>query len=201
MSAKCEAMKEQILILPEKAIETTDEKELFARIAMGDGNAFRSLFQLYRPLFSSVIYKITNDSSVVPDILQEVFMKIWLNRSSLDNIRAPRAWALQILYRVSFNWLRHQEIADKADRQIMQLAVKNTNEVEDTVYLNETAALLSKAINTLPPQTQKIYRLNREQDLKVSEIALQMSLSVQTVKNVLGKALKSIRNFLIQEGL
>ncbi|MFT4092489.1 MAG: sigma-70 family RNA polymerase sigma factor [Niabella sp.] len=174
---------------------------LFDHIAESDEDAFRQLFNLYKPLFSFVIFKITNNSSSISDLLQETFLRIWLSRETLKGIQRPRAWALQIVYHVSFNWVRHQKIAAQAGHYIMGLTRTSCNEVEDAVFFNETTVLLQKAVNTLPPQTQKIYRLNREHNFKIAEIAELLRLSNQTVKNVLVTAQKAIRNFLIHEGL
>ncbi|MGF7232106.1 RNA polymerase sigma-70 factor [Arachidicoccus sp.] len=177
------------------------EKRLFCLIAEGDEDAFRHLFHQYTSLFSVIIKKIVHNQSVVEDLLQEVFMRIWLKRDMLNEVDKPRAWALQIVYHTSFNWLRHQNVYSKANGVANENGIGFSNVVEESISFTDTFKMLQRIIQKLPPQTQKIYRLNREQGLRIAEISQKMNLSPQTVKNTLGNAIKSIRKSLNQEGV
>lgn len=177
------------------------ENELFKRISEGDELAFKKLFIIYKPMFSAIAFKITNNNAVVSDVLQETFLRIWLNRTELYNVEYTRGWALKILYRISFNWLRHQQVISKNEYNIRQLNKSTSNSVEEALFFKETKTLLQQAVNALPPQTQKIYRLNRENNLRIIEIAEQLGLSIQTIKNVLGKASRSIQKYLLRGGV
>ncbi|AYD46448.1 RNA polymerase sigma factor [Arachidicoccus soli] len=177
------------------------EKRLFSLVCEGDEDAFRRLFHLYRPLFTAVIKKIVHNDVAFEDILQEVFLRIWLKRDMMGEVNNPRAWALQVVYHRSFNWLRHQNVYSKATDVATEQNATFSNIVEESVSFSDTSKILQRIIQKLPSQTQKIYRLNREQGLRITEIAQRMNLSPQTIKNTLGNAIKSIRKSLLQEGI
>lgn len=181
---------------------TEEENELFLQIALGDELAFRKLFHLYAPLFSRIIQRITKNEAIVADLLQDVFLKIWLKRDCLDTVVQPRRWAIQIVYHQSFNWLKHQRVQlVHRQNQMNQQGQTAKNGVEEFVYHLETTRLLQTVIADLPPQAQRVYRLNREQGLRISEIAQELKLSTQTVKNTLGRAMSIIRQKLEQNGV
>lgn len=176
------------------------EKRLFGLIAQGSEAAFRQLFGRWSNFFTVIIKKIIRNDAAAEDVLQEVFLRIWLKRDTLGDVEQPRAWALQIVYRISFNWLRHEKVSSKADEYLFQKGEEVGNDVEQTVFLRETSNLVRRAVAQLPAQTRKIYCLSRENGLRVAEISQQLRLSPQTVKNTLSRATRNIRAFLAKNG-
>jgi RNA polymerase sigma-70 factor (ECF subfamily) len=179
-------------VLPSQA-KSSDE-QLFLRIADHDESAFRDLFRAYAPEISPVIASITGNPSVVLDIVQEVFLRIWLHRHELPGIQTPRAWIFRIAYYQSFNWLRQQKRREKHLSALSPIEPHNPLMAE--LSFQETKRLVFAAVAQLPPQTRKIYTLSREAGMKTIEIAESLQVSPQTVKNTLSRALASIRTYL-----
>lgn len=179
--------------------QQTDEKILFARIAEGDETAFRKLFQDYMPVIFPMILQVTKSGPVAEDIIQETFLRLWVHRDRLKDINNPRAWILRIAYFQSFTYLRDQSIHSRA---VANVSTEETNpaDTEMQMAFKSTEALVKKAVDQLPGQQNKVYRLSREGGLKTAEIASQMGLSEQSVKNTLVRALKFIREYLEKAG-
>ena len=183
-------------------LKPNNEKELFLFIAEGDEEAFRQLFHLYMPKLYPMILKVTKTENATEDILQETFLRVWMNRDKLPGIENPWAWILQIAYYQAFTHLRKQithekavnKLSDKPDSRSLSSAT------EEAVAFRAMQTLIAQAIYKMPSQQKKVYLLSREQGLKVPEIASRMSLSEQTVKNTLVRALKFIRNHIEQSG-
>src|SRR5882762_4980337 len=166
---------------------------LFQLISKGDKEAFHQLFNLYAPFSAAIIKKIVGTGEQAEDILQEVFLKLWLKRESLPSVENPKAWIAKITCYLCYNWLRHEKYCEKANAQIKYLLPDHNNEVEEAIRFTETADNLAKAVKELPPQTRMIFKLNKEEGMKISEIANYLQLSPQTVKNTLGTALKKVK--------
>lgn len=179
------------------------ERALFAEVAHGNETAFRKLFELYSPLFSYIIYKVTKEESLIPDCLQDTFLKIWLKRDMLTTIAYPRKWAMQIVYHLCFNHLKHKQVQRKhlITSSDDQAPLLRHNAVEKEVFHRETAQALKGIILQLPPQTQKVYRLSREEGMDIQQIADMLQLSSQTVRNTLCRGLKTIRMLLNEKGI
>lgn len=183
-------------------VENSDiSHRLFQLISKGDKDAFHQLFNLYAPFSAAIIKKIIDPGEPAEDILQEVFLKLWLKRETLSSVGNPKAWIARITCYSCYNWLRHEKYGEKATAQIRHLWPDSCNQVEEAIAFTETTNNLAKAVKELPPQTRLIFKLSKEQGMKISEIASHMQLSPQTVKNTLGTALKKVKAFLRQQGL
>ncbi|WP_146151349.1 sigma-70 family RNA polymerase sigma factor [Chitinophaga niastensis] len=180
---------------------TGHETALFHQIAQGDESAFEALFHLYVPKIKPVIARIIQVEGPEKDIIQEIFLGIWMSREKLIEVVAPHNWIFKMVYHRCYTWLQRQGVRNKASNIITRENPDYSNLTEENLSFSETAGLVRQAIHQLPPQAKKIYLLSRETELKIAEIASQLELSPQTVKNSLVRSLKSIREYLIGHGI
>lgn len=179
-----------------------NDKELFRLISEGDETAFRMLFRRYVPELRPLILHLTKTAAVTDDIIQETFLRLWISRDKLPEIDVPRSWLLRITFHLSFSWLRKQVVHHKA---IDAIASDHTGEgptsnTEETMVFNAMMKQVSIAVAQLPPQAKRIYLLSRERGLKIPEIAVELSISPNTVKNSLVRSLQFIRKQLELSG-
>jgi RNA polymerase sigma-70 factor (family 1) len=178
------------------------EKELFARVAQGDEEAFNTLFHAYVPRLHTLIMKVTRSEGVAKDIIQEVFLYLWIDRESLANIEVPQNWIFKIAYNRSYSWLSRQFSRNrKYNEFIQQNPTEGDDSLEQTVTLHETARLIREATALLPEQARRIFQLSRETGLKAAEVADQLEISVQTVRNSLVRSVKFVKEYLSQHGI
>lgn len=178
------------------------EKELFARVAQGDEEAFNTLFHMYVPRLHSLVMKVTRSEGVAKDIIQEVFLYLWIDRESLTKVEVPQNWIFKIAYNRSYSWLARQVSRNRKYSEFRQQNPAEGDEnLEHTVALNETARLIHEATALLPEHARKIFQLSRETGLKAAEVAEQLGISVQTVRNSLVRSVKFIKEYLAQHGI
>jgi RNA polymerase sigma-70 factor (family 1) len=170
------------------------ENTLLLRVAKGDEQAFAELFYAHHQRLGAHIYRITESMDLAEEVVQDVFLKIWLSRETLASIQNFGAYlyvlsknhALNCLRKLAKERLHQKTIEENA------LVQASTEESGDDNYY----ALLDKAIDHLPPQQQKVYLLSRHSRLKYDEIARQMGLSRETVKKYLQASTHSITSFV-----
>ncbi|MBD1384582.1 sigma-70 family RNA polymerase sigma factor [Mucilaginibacter rigui] len=170
------------------------EKELLLKVANGDEHAFSELFNTHHQLLGTHIYRITDSVELAEEVVQDVFLKIWMSRETLTNVQNFRAYLFVISKNHALNCLRkvakeriHQKTLEKNALSITP---------DDSPGLAGYYSLLDEAIDHLPPQQQKVYLLSRHNRLKYDEIARQMGLSRETVKKYLQGATHSITSFV-----
>ncbi len=177
-----------------------NERLLLQQIAEGNETAFRKLFTIYVPFLQPTLRSIVKDADASDDIIQETFIRIWLYRDKLPAIENPRSWVLRIAYNRAFNYLRNRQTHNKAV-QFLSLSDHRTDaDPDDVIAFNTLSKLVNTAVSNLPPQQNKIYRLNREHGMSIDKIATHMELSPQTVKNTLSRAMAFIRDFIEKKG-
>jgi RNA polymerase sigma-70 factor (ECF subfamily) len=174
------------------------EKELLVKTAAGDERAFRSLFDHYQPKVYSFAMYITRSSFLSEEIVQEVFMKIWVARKELIEVEYFGAYLKTIAKNIASNYLKRIAYEQIILQKIAEDTPSSESNLENEVIMNEFQRILEEAIASLPPQQQKVYLLHRRENLKQEEIAQQMQISYYTVKEYMKKALQTIRIYMEQ---
>lgn len=179
------------------------EKELFLRIADGDELAFNELFRIYLPQIHRHIYQIVRSEPAAKDIIQEVFLHLWLGRSRLPEVSNPSAWIFRIAYNQSFNYLKKQSYREKSQSAIEKLAEEKiaSHVTEEALDFSEVNQLIQRAVSELPLQSRRIFQLNRLNGMKPAEIAGELQISVQAVRNALTRSGKFIKDHLAKNGI
>jgi len=173
-----------------------NENELLSRIAAGDGMAFEQLFDAYWEGIYQVAFTLTKSRELSRDMVQEVFLKLWLVREELpakDNFTG-------FLFIVARNHI-YDEIRRKINdqpftEQLQAWFAESPLRADQRVLFNESQALLHKAIDQLPEQQRQVYLLTRESGWTQDEIARHLQVSKSTVKTHMSRALTAIREFL-----
>jgi RNA polymerase sigma-70 factor (family 1) len=180
--------------VPYTIITLPNEKQLLSEIAAGDEFAFREIFDYYRkPIYAYAVQLLKNEA-MADEIVQDVFLKVWMHRDRLTTILHFRAW----LYSVARNGM-----IDAFKQQMKEASFKKTalltvvsNETEEHLREKEYDQLVNEAVESLSPKQQLIYNLSRKKGLKHEEIASQLNISTNTVKTHLVNALRAMRKHL-----
>ena len=170
-----------------------DEKALFRLVTEGDKEAFRQLFHHYNKMLQPFVARLTRSPEATEEVLQEVFLKVWLHREKLAATDNPKAYIIRIVSNESVNYLRMQARQGKLLAAMRPLTTEEAPSPEQSLFYHELEAQLNEAVERLPLACRRIYRMSREQYMRIPEIAIALNLSDSTVKNQLVKALKSIR--------
>ena len=181
--------------------ELHTNKELLQRVASDDHDAFRQLFDLYADRLFAAVYNYTKSRFIAEELVQEVFIRLWNHRSQLKEVQDPTAY----LYRMVFNHINTYLKRTANERRILDKAQSWMNSGQDAtrqqLEANEMSRIITAAIERLPPQKKIIYHLSREQGLNYQEIAEQLHLSPNTVKNHLVEAMRLLRGYLKDHAL
>jgi RNA polymerase sigma-70 factor (ECF subfamily) len=172
-----------------------DEKALLAEIAAGDERAFRKLFDLYKERFYAVALKMTRSDEVAEDIVQDVFMNIWSKRESLVDVENPSSYFFTAVYRRVYHHYRKVALEKKL-LQVAPPVMESVNTTEEMVLAHESKNLVSEAVEKLPHKQQLVFKLSKQEGLSREDVARQLHISPNTVKNQLADAIKFIRVFL-----
>lgn len=175
---------------------TYHEKELLLQIAGGDEFAFGNLFHAWRDKLYFFLLKITSSPETAEDLLQDVFVKLWVNRESLASIDNFSAYLYRVSQNHAINGLRRMSMETLILSDLRREAVKGGQPADEVLLLKQMQEKLQQIINCLPPQQRAVYTLSREKGLKQDEIARHLDISISTVKNHMTQALRTIRHEL-----
>lgn len=178
-----------------------NEQLLLKQISGGDEQAFGILFYHYLPVLRSFALRFTKSEDAAEEIIQDTFLRVWLNRDKLEQVENIKAWLYKYASNECLSYLRKTLKQARAIDSLMAEEPKESNTTIDTIHLNEVNHLIEVAIERLPGQRKKIYLMSRSEGLNIAEIAEKLGLSPNTVKNALVISLKSIREYLGKNGI
>lgn len=177
-------------------------KELLLQIAAGDDGAFGIFFKLYANELYTQAFKILKSEFWAEEIVQEVFVQVWVNRLNLASLESPVAYIFRMLANKALDRIRKHEVEVRMQYSIGRNASSSdTNDTDQSGNrFDKIDQLLLQAIEALPAQRKLIYQLKYHHGLSYEEIAGKLAVSKHTVRNQLAKALHSIRLFLGEKG-
>ncbi|WP_183576526.1 RNA polymerase sigma factor [Mucilaginibacter sp. X5P1] len=178
--------------------QTDKEKALLGQIAVGDQKSFAIIFAHYSKIIFPFALKLTRSNDLAEEILQEVFLKIWINRENLVNIENFGAYLNRITRNHSYNVMRRIAHEALIFSEISKQMSEEVNNTEDDIIYKDIQQTLNNAINHLTPQQKLIYTLCHKDGLKYNEVASRLNISSSTVHTHMKLALKLIRKYLIQ---
>ncbi len=176
------------------------DRALFAEIAKGNENAFGVLFYRYHTKIYYFVLDIVEIDVLAQEIVQDVFLKIWLNRSALKDIVTPGAYLFVIAKNRALDQLDKLVTERKFKQQFGEPVFLATAGSEEQLFYKESLALVAEAVKTLPEQQRRIFHLSKVEGLSREAIAAELNLSPHTVKNHLGAAVKSVQQYLRANG-
>lgn len=179
--------------------EAIDERYLLGQLADGDLAAFRLLYDNYHNKVFFYILRFTGSRQLAEDILQEVFIKVWVGRDKMKEIRSLDAWLFTVAKHKIINGFKRLSLERAVLTQITSNIEEPVDATTQAVDYNEIKRALHTAIEQLPPQQKIVYRLRREQGLKNDEIASKLNISPLTVKKHIAQASQSVRLLLARQ--
>jgi RNA polymerase sigma-70 factor (ECF subfamily) len=168
-------------------------KSLVTDVAAGDQKAFRVIFDLYSPKIYSFAFKLTRTRSTAEEIVQEVFIKLWINRAALADIVFFPSYINIIARNHCFNVLKKIAFEEKARMALGQQQTELHDETEESIIYRDYQHILNKVIEALPPQQRLVYGMCHNQGLKYEEAAQRLNISRLTVKSHMQQALRTIK--------
>ena len=173
-----------------------NERELLHRLTGGDETAFRTLYDHYRNDVYAFAIGITRSLPLAEEIVQDTFIRLWQNREKLPDIQKFDSWLFTIARNLCYTALRKLALDRKVTGIHERQAEQSVATAEDIIITRENQELVQAAINQLPEQQRRVYLLSREAGMTYDEIAAELSISRNTVKEHLRRAVAAIRTYL-----
>ncbi|MBC9914945.1 RNA polymerase sigma factor [Chitinophaga varians] len=175
------------------------EKGMLLEVSEGNQQAFTALVKTYRRYVYTAALKLLHQPPLAEEVVQDVFLKVWLNRTVLPEVEHFSAWLLGVARNTIYTAFR-RSLKDKlVPVGIPDDVLPANDNTEDPLLNKEYTALLEKAIARLPLRQQQTYRLIRQEGHKRTEAAAIMGVSPETVKFNLDEANRKVRAYCLAQ--
>jgi len=162
-----------------------DDVFLIGEFRRGKPDAFKYIFQQYHGAVCYFAREFVKDNEVAKDVVGEVFVKLWSIKENFENIKSVKGFLYVSTRNACLNYLRRERILEEYEAaSIYELTTEElTNDViMNKIFDAEVLREVSRAIDTLPTQCRRILKMTME-GMNTNDIAAQLGLSAQTVRN------------------
>jgi len=172
-----------------------EDKILIQGLAEGNSRIFDYIFLHYYSVLVAYVIKQGIDNAAAEDIVQDFFIKLWINRNSLSITESLKNYFFISIKNKCYDYFRHEKVEEKAKEMLLLDSEESFND-RDHLAESDLRELINMAIGKLPDKCRKIFIMNRFKHMKPAEIAELEGVSVRTVEGHIGKAYKLLRKEL-----
>jgi len=161
-------------------------------------DSFEQVFRSHFKNLHAYACTILRDPAAAEEVVQNVFVKMWEKKEDLAIRENVSVYLYRAVHNGSLNHLKHLKVRSAYQSYTMRRHTPNDSErASEKITLGELEQNLQKALHELPEQCRTIFQLSRFEELKYREIADRLGLSIKTVENQMGKALRLLRLKLV----
>lgn|SRR5687768_11421442 len=174
----------------------TQDAELVVRLQQDEVSAFDTLYWKYHQAVYRNIFKFVKEQIVTEDILQEVFAKLWEKRKEINASQSVAGWLFVISFNLSVDYVRKRLREQTIHKELLNLDTDDNYSLDRKNIYEDQYQLLEKAIAQLSPKKRKIVTLCKLEGKTYDEVAEELKISRNTVKEHLSIAMVKLNDYI-----
>ncbi|MEH6305413.1 RNA polymerase sigma-70 factor [Olivibacter sp. CPCC 100613] len=176
-----------------KAYFNPDESILIHKLASGSEKAFYMLYATYFKQIYSFVLDYVKSPDLAEDICQEIFLKIWHDRTGLREIKCFKAYLFTIARNHTLNMLRKASNSRTVLGEVLNYYPSNEKTTENEVQLKEYQRYLQETLAGLTPTARRIFKLCREEQKTYDQVARELGVSRNAIKKHMVQTMKTLK--------
>ena len=181
------------------AMNTDNEKKILIKLQQGDYHSFEQIYHVYKARIYYNLLKIIRSDSIAEELLQDVFMKVWDYRQLIDVDKKFSSFLFSISRNIAIDFYRKTAKQKLVEALAVLSDEEAYNHIENHINFKEASILLEQAINKLPPQRQRIFKLCKLEGKSYEQVAEELGISRGTVQDHIVKAHRFLKEELSTE--
>jgi len=150
---------------------------------------FEEMYRQHYTMLRNAAYNIIRDKDASHDVVQEDFVKLWNKKDEIHTILNQKAYLFKSVVNASITYLNHR----KEKNPVEDHKILSDQSSDSGIMVKELEKKIAAALETLPPKCRAVFILSRVEEKKNRGIAEILGLSIKTVENQMGIALKKMR--------
>ncbi len=169
------------------------ESNFFLLVKLDKNKAFNLVFDAYWSALYKQAYKKVHCTDLAQDLVQDVFVSLWDKIELLDAEASVLAYLFAILRNKILKLYEKDSVRLKYAVSVTTKVAPSDVHSQNAILEKELKAIIDAEVEKMPLRMKEIYLLKREDELSIKQIAQDLSLSEQTVKNQLQMAYQRLR--------
>lgn len=174
------------------------DQSIIAALAQGSEQAFKEIYFRYKDKLWYYCFSFLKSEEDANDMVQDIFIRIWELRSSLNPERSFSSFIYTITRNRILNYFRDISVEQQVKKALSLKAPTDIETIESDLIFSDYQQLLKDAIEQLSPQRKKVFNMSRFDNLSHKEIAARLSISEYTVQEHISGSLHFIKDYVLR---
>ncbi len=173
-----------------------NEKEYHINAVEINNSSFREIIRIYYPVLCRLAGRILADSAEAEDVVTDVFVSVWQQRLEFSAISQLKKYLYTAVRNRCLNVLRTRMREKQRHEDFTRIHHHNDNAIDNEIIYAELLAEVRKEMESLSPRMREVFYLAYFRSMTNDEIARNLQLSNQTVRNQKASALSILRKLI-----
>ncbi|WPV00719.1 sigma-70 family RNA polymerase sigma factor [Mucilaginibacter sp. cycad4] len=168
---------------------------LWSEVCIGNKRSYSIIHQNLYPVLYTLGNRMVNDEELTDDLIQEVFIKLWLRKESIGPIGNVKGYFFAVMRSVCLDFIRSKDLVETrmARIEFLDLQISIEDEITQKEATLKQRRMIEYALNRLPDRQQEIIRLRFFEGLTCAEIGSMTGIKYQSVVNHVYRAVQTLR--------
>lgn len=175
------------------------DAQLILELQSGGHEAFKEIYERYADKLIATARKKTGDEDEAMDMVQELFLSLWKNRYTIQLNGVLEAYLVVSINYMICRWYKKQKNQPQSLNDFTGCNEQYEDSTSQKLSLAELSFLINQEIADMPEKMRQVYLYSRERDMSGQQIATELGVSHQTVRNqisnALGRLKKSVQRY------
>lgn len=172
------------------------DNSIIEALQNGSHKAFEDVFVAYFDKVKYLLNGLLRSESDAEELAQDIFVKLWMNRQSIDPNKAFSTYIYTIARNTALNYLKHKLVEENFKNSFNESDAETADSSDEILFAKEISLLIEMAVCRMPAQRRRIYQMSRKKGIPNQEIAEELGISKKTVENQLSLALQEIKHVI-----
>jgi RNA polymerase sigma-70 factor (ECF subfamily) len=166
-------------------------------INIAEEAGFEQVFKAHFKALHAYAAIMLRDEVAGEEVVQNMFLKLWVKRNEMQFDTSLKAYLYKWVHNLCLNHIKHEKVRSAHRDYVAYTSRVESGNPDENLVHSQLKEKLQEALNELPEGCRTIFQMSRFEELKYREIAEQLDVSIKTVENQMGKALKLLRLKLV----
>lgn len=167
--------------------------DILLAIRQGNERVFETVFRKHYQSLCNYAFGILKDMDDAQEVVQSIFLKFWEQREAIEINVSLKSYLYRAVHNTCLNRLKHLKVQEVHKQYVGNYYEENHDSATELMDKVELESRIADALEKLPEQCRLIFKMSRFEELKYQEIADKLGLSIKTIENQIGKALRIMR--------
>jgi len=169
------------------------DDKLLSLLNKSDKHAFDQIYNRYWKMLFLYLSKVIESSDDAKDILQEIFISLWVRRDNSEDIVSLKSYLFNAAKYRGFNYIRENTNKSHYLDSVTRFFNQHSPAMNEQFEADELSLLIDKEIDNLPPKMREVFILSRKENMSHKMISEKLMISDKTVKKQINNVLKDFR--------